>query len=112
MTWDAAITQFKSYLKLERSLSENSVEAYVRDVIKLKQFVELSNLGKEPSTIELHDLHSFIEQINERQSIQFSGLGAVETIDVEVFGRAAPHLKIKKANAVINFTFTAACLNC
>lgn len=65
MTWDAAIKQFKSFLKLERSLSENSVEAYVRDVIKLKQFVELSNLGKDPNTLELHDLHSFIEQINE-----------------------------------------------
>lgn len=65
MTWDAAIYQFKNYLKLERSLSENSVEAYLRDVSKLKQFVELSNQALAPEQVELHHLHSLIEQINE-----------------------------------------------
>lgn len=64
MTWDAAISQFKSYLKLERSLSENSVEAYVRDVVKLRQFTEMSNKSKGPKDVILPDLHTAIEEIN------------------------------------------------
>ncbi|MBP9924233.1 MAG: site-specific integrase, partial [Bacteroidia bacterium] len=32
MSWKSYTIGFKSYLKLERSLSENSVEAYVHDL--------------------------------------------------------------------------------
>ena len=63
MTWDIALIQFKNYLKLERSLSENSIEAYERDVVKLKQFGELSNIEDDPASIELKDLHSFLEYV-------------------------------------------------
>ncbi|MTI21656.1 site-specific tyrosine recombinase XerD [Fulvivirga sp. RKSG066] len=65
MNWDLQIRQFKNYLKLERSLSDNSVEAYIRDIIKLKQFVELSNLDVSPHKIEALHLQNFIEYINE-----------------------------------------------
>ena len=65
MAWDNHIQDFENYLKLERSLSENSVAAYVRDVVKLKQFFEISN--REISPLEIHstDLHNFIEYLNE-----------------------------------------------
>ena len=46
--WDSYLKQFENYLKLERSLSINSVEAYVRDVVKLKQFLENSNCHESP----------------------------------------------------------------
>jgi integrase/recombinase XerD len=36
--WTFAFKDFKSYLKLEKSLSENSVDAYLNDVAKLKDF--------------------------------------------------------------------------
>ncbi len=39
MSWPAAVNSFKQYLQLERSLSANSVEAYLRDVAKLQEFV-------------------------------------------------------------------------
>ncbi|MBY0436047.1 MAG: site-specific integrase, partial [Cyclobacteriaceae bacterium] len=32
MSWDHHIKHFSHYLKLERSLSQNSIDAYVRDV--------------------------------------------------------------------------------
>lgn len=63
--WSTAINDFKSYLKLERSLSPNSVEAYLNDIGKLEQFVSMSMPGKRPDTIDLADLKKFIEWINE-----------------------------------------------
>ncbi|HEY4651627.1 MAG TPA: site-specific integrase, partial [Pontibacter sp.] len=35
MTWNITVKQFEQYLRLEKSLSGNSVEAYLRDVRKL-----------------------------------------------------------------------------
>ncbi len=65
MTWDFNIKQFENYLKLERSLSANSVQAYVSDVVKLKQFLEISNRQIGPEEVESKDLVDFVEYINE-----------------------------------------------
>ncbi len=65
MNWDQHIRQFQNYLRLERSLSDNSVEAYVHDVVKLKQFVELSNLKISPLQTEPAHLQDFLEYIHE-----------------------------------------------
>jgi integrase/recombinase XerD len=59
------ITGFKSYLKLERSLSENSIEAYLHDITMLDQFLELKKLKLNPATIVLSHLQEFIKYINE-----------------------------------------------
>ena len=40
MNWNQYIKSFKNYLKLEKSLSKNSIEAYLADVEKLTQFVD------------------------------------------------------------------------
>ncbi len=65
MNWDSYIKQFGQYLKLERSLSQNSIEAYVRDVEKLKQFMELSGSKATPLKISSKELQKFIHYINE-----------------------------------------------
>jgi integrase/recombinase XerD len=47
MSWDTSIKGFKSYLQIERSLSDNSVKAYTRDVKKFANYaipLELSEL--------------------------------------------------------------------
>jgi len=72
MSWDAYIKQFKNYLKLERSLSDNSVEAYVRDVIKLKQFAEFSNLADSPLKLESHQLNEFLQSLGEDEYSAYS----------------------------------------
>lgn len=60
MDWDFHIKQFENYLKLERSLASNSVEAYVHDVVKLKQFIQISNPEIKPNEIVGKDLETFI----------------------------------------------------
>ena len=47
MSWETSIKHFKSYLQIERSLSENSVQAYIRDVKKFANYalkIELNEL--------------------------------------------------------------------
>lgn len=65
MAWEIYIQEYENYLKLERSLSENSVEAYVHDVAKFEQFLEISGVNVAPIKIELEHLIDFIEYINE-----------------------------------------------
>lgn len=65
MAWEIYIQEYENYLKLERSLSENSVEAYVHDVVKLKQFLEISNLDITPQQVRANHLQNFIAYINE-----------------------------------------------
>ncbi len=65
MNWDDAINAFGSYLQIERSLSGNSVEAYVRDITKLKQFLELTNKELGPQHVKARDLKNFLVYINE-----------------------------------------------
>jgi integrase/recombinase XerD len=64
-SWDLLIRQFSGFLKLERSLSPNSVEAYVRDVVKLKEFVEISNPGLGAPGIEAAHLGEFLRYLSE-----------------------------------------------
>lgn len=56
---------FKSYLKLERSLSENSVEAYLHDLNMLEQFLIISKQALSPSEIKVSHLREFLQWINE-----------------------------------------------
>lgn len=64
MSWDFQIKQFEHYLHLERSLSRNSTQAYVRDVVKLKQFLDISNKDIPPQKISDTDILDFIEELN------------------------------------------------
>jgi integrase/recombinase XerD len=63
--WEIHKKGFKAYLQLEKSLSENSVEAYVHDLEKLTQFLVQNGLEKNPKEIELRDLENFVKWINE-----------------------------------------------
>lgn len=63
--WDIHIKQFSNYLKLERSLSGNSIEAYVRDIEKLQQFAEMNLKGLSPLKITSKNLQAFLTYINE-----------------------------------------------
>jgi integrase/recombinase XerD len=64
MGWDHAITDYVRFLRLEKSLAENSVSAYLRDVKVLRTFAE-DNLGKEPENLDAEDLSHFLEYIQE-----------------------------------------------
>ena len=64
MSWGKSIKGFKSYLQIERSLSDNSVQAYIRDVKKFANYaipIELSELN-----VSRVDIINFLSQINQK----------------------------------------------
>ncbi len=63
--WEAYKKGFKAYLQLEKSLSDNSVEAYLRDIDKLTTFLEEKKVHLSPGDLELKDLRLFIRWIAE-----------------------------------------------
>ncbi|HRH66764.1 MAG TPA: site-specific tyrosine recombinase XerD [Bacteroidia bacterium] len=65
MSWKSYISGFKSYLKLERSLSENSVGAYLHDIALLDQYLQLNTLTFTPAELQLEHLQGFIKWIND-----------------------------------------------
>ncbi|HVS91650.1 MAG TPA: site-specific tyrosine recombinase XerD [Mucilaginibacter sp.] len=65
MDWQSAIKGFRSYLKLEKGLSDNSIYAYSDDISKLNQYAEIQENKLKPNDFKLTDLRSFITWINE-----------------------------------------------
>ncbi|NTE01106.1 site-specific tyrosine recombinase XerD [Agrobacterium tumefaciens] len=63
--WDSYIKGFRSYLKLERSLSGNSVAAYLSDIDKLVQYYKSINYLPGLNEITTADLKSFLSWLNE-----------------------------------------------
>ncbi|WP_152269117.1 site-specific tyrosine recombinase XerD [Agriterribacter humi] len=63
--WDDQKNGFRAYLQLEKSLSSNSIEAYLHDIEKLLQFLQLHENLKTPAEVELKDLQQFVKWIAE-----------------------------------------------
>jgi integrase/recombinase XerD len=63
--WEPYKKGFKAYLQLERSLSDNSISAYLNDMEKLTTFLLARGLQKNPSELDLKDLQQFIQWIAE-----------------------------------------------
>ncbi len=63
--WEPYKKGFKAYLQLEKSLSDNSVQAYLRDIELLTNFLQEKKKMKAPSDIVLKDLQSFLKWITE-----------------------------------------------
>ncbi len=63
--WEPYKKGYKAWLQLERSLSDNSIEAYLHDIDKLTQYLQSAGTLKSPEAIELKDLQSFLHWIGE-----------------------------------------------
>jgi integrase/recombinase XerD len=60
MEWQQALADFKLYLKLERALSACTVDAYLRDLGKLRDFAQAHTPALAPEALQLEDLQTFI----------------------------------------------------
>lgn len=67
MNWDKSISGFKMFLEFEKSLSVNSINAYLRDVKKLNKFLEEKKLVIEPVKIKKKHLDDFIKWLNKEE---------------------------------------------
>ena len=65
MNWEDSLRDFQYFLRLEKSLSENSVEAYSADLKKLLQFLDNRKLDVRPEQITSSHLDDFLKFINE-----------------------------------------------
>ncbi len=63
--WSIYLKGFRSFLLLEKSLSVNSIDAYLHDVEKLLQYFEYSQQAIKPEEVSLQHLQAFLKWINE-----------------------------------------------
>ncbi len=68
--WERHLRDFAAWLRLERSLAANTVEAYDRDLGKLVEFLQLKSYQLGPADIQIEHLQEFILRLNKL------GLGA------------------------------------
>jgi len=60
LSWKQAIKDFETYLRLEKSLSENSIEAYTDDVSKLERYFAEKGIDRMPALVTYQDLKEFL----------------------------------------------------
>lgn len=63
--WEPYKKGFKAYLQLEKSLSENSVAAYLHDIDKLTAYLEQKGNILSPKEVSLKELEEFLQWITE-----------------------------------------------
>ena len=109
-SWNSYIKEYKNYLKLERGLSQNTIDNYVMDVEKLVGFLEANQLDENPVSIGEETVQQFVYtisgQVNARSQARIlSGLKSffnylvfedyrqttpLELIEVPKIGRKLP----------------------
>lgn len=65
MMWEPYKKGFKAWLQLEKSLAANSVEAYLRDIDKLTDYLLAAKKMVTPQELELKDLEKFVQWVSE-----------------------------------------------
>ena len=110
MTWNEAIDSFRTYLILEKSLSTNSVEAYLNDIRKLGAYYDVLNeyisalkdTGVTPRTQarSISSIKSFFKYLLYDGAI---GLNPANSLDAPKIGRTLPSvLSVEEIEAMIN----------
>ncbi len=65
LNWKQSFKDFETYLRLEKSLSQNSIEAYLNDISKLESFFQETEKSTLPSQVQYTDLKKFLVWFNE-----------------------------------------------
>ena len=67
MSWNVYIRGYKNYLQIEKSLSNNTVDAYCRDIIKLNEFFNNDKLTKKINELSYQDFQIYISHLNKQK---------------------------------------------
>ncbi len=65
MNWAPTINGFKSYMQLERGMSKHSIDAYIRDVEKLVQYLEIHKIDISAPDITSNHLEKMLWWLND-----------------------------------------------
>ncbi|MBI9069191.1 MAG: site-specific tyrosine recombinase XerD [Salinivirgaceae bacterium] len=65
MIWSEYLESYKNYLQLEKSLSANTVEAYLKDIKKFTDYLETQKFSDNPVDVTQTKIREFIDFINE-----------------------------------------------
>ncbi|SFT09587.1 integrase/recombinase XerD [Zhouia amylolytica] len=124
MKWEHALNDFRNYLKLERGLSDNSINNYCLDVEKLILFLSVHHMTISPLAIDSETIQQFIyetaKKVNPRSQARIiSGLKSffnylifedyrkdhpLELIEAPKIGRKLPDtLSIEEVDLLINY---------
>lgn len=82
MDWKSLLKTYEGFLKLEKGLSPNSIEAYLRDLQKLMLYLDLKQIDTDPKELGHRHLHEYLVWISElglsasSQARMLSGLKA------------------------------------
>ncbi len=66
MNWEEGKKGYENYLRLEKSLSQNSIAAYVNDINKLVDFLNENYKKITPLKVKLEHLKGFVAKLNEK----------------------------------------------
>lgn len=94
MNWSPYIKGFEAYLLMEKSLSKNSIEAYLRDIEKLYQYLEMVQAGLMPEAVKMKHIEDFI--------IYISGLGLSEKSSARILSGIKAFYKYMLMEDLIN----------
>ena len=67
MSWNVYIRGYKNYLQIEKSLSNNTVDAYCRDIIKLNEFFNNELITKKINELSYQDFQSYLSHLNKQK---------------------------------------------
>ena len=65
MSWKNLIKGYENYLKIEKSLSSNTVDAYIRDINKMDGFFNSEDSKKKINSINHEDFQNYLTHLNE-----------------------------------------------
>ena len=67
MSWNVYIRGYKNYLQIEKSLSNNTVDAYCRDIIKLNEFFNNELITKKLNKLSYQDFQNYLSHLNKQK---------------------------------------------
>ncbi|WP_333850718.1 site-specific tyrosine recombinase XerD [Epilithonimonas sp.] len=80
MNWSEKITDFSNFLKFEKSFSDNTLDAYVRDIKKLESFATTELEEVSPHDISYENLQEFIYQLSKKKISERSQARGISSI--------------------------------